>query len=89
VPAPTVAGLRADPFYVQLMATQSGHQSSPAALAAAAINARKLDVGWVLLWNWLNGQSPMVSRYVRETGFRLVTTADGVDVYRAAWDLGQ
>jgi hypothetical protein len=89
VPAPTVAGLRADPFYVQLTATQSGHQSSPAELAAAAINARKLDVGWVLLWNWLNGQSPMVSRYVRETGFRLVTTADGVDVYRAAWDSGQ
>jgi hypothetical protein len=86
VPAPTVAGLRADPFFVRLRAAQRGDQSDPAQLADAMINARKLDIGWVLLWNWLDGQSPTIIGYVRATGFRLVKIADGVDVYRAVWD---
>ncbi|HTX45532.1 MAG TPA: hypothetical protein VMD48_04595 [Solirubrobacteraceae bacterium] len=86
VPAPTTTGLRADAFYVRLRAAQRGHQSNPAQLAAAMINARNLDIGWVVLWNWRYGQTSTVIGYVRATGFRLLRTADGIDLYRAAWN---
>jgi hypothetical protein len=82
VPAPTVAGLSKDAFYVRLVATQQGNRSTPAELAAAWRDARHLDIGWVLLWRWNDGQSPAIMRYLSETGFRLDYTADGVKVYR-------
>ena len=79
----TLAGLNKDPFYTRLLATQAGYPSTPAQLIAARDNARRLDIGWVLLWSWLSGHSPAIRRYVRETGFRLDYSANGVQVYRA------
>jgi len=83
VPAPTLAGLEKDAFYVRLMAAQRGYLSTPTELAVARQNARRLNIGWVLLWRWPGGHSATVTRYVRATGFRLDYSADGVWVYRA------
>jgi hypothetical protein len=82
VPEPTVAGLNRHAFYVRLIATQSGSQNTPAELAAARLDARRMDVGWVLVWNWPGVQRPAVIRYLLQTGFRFAYTADGVQVYR-------
>ena len=82
VPEPTVAGLNRHAFYVQLIATQWGSQNTPAELAAARLDARRMDVGWVLVWNWPGVQRPAVIRYLLQTGFRFADTADGVQVYR-------
>ena len=82
VPEPTVAGLNRHTFYVRLIATQWGSQNTPAELAAARLDARRMDVGWVLVWNWPGVQRPAVIRYLLQTGFRFAYTADGVQVYR-------
>jgi ribose 1,5-bisphosphokinase PhnN len=54
--------------------------ASRAMLAAARRDARKLGVGWVLVWT----KNPVVVRYLADTGFRLDYQADGVAVYRPA-----
>ena len=72
-------------FYARLIAPQWwGNQNTPAELAAARLDARRMDVGWVLVWNWPGIQRPAVIRYLRETGFRFAYAADGVQVYRPA-----
>ena len=81
IPSPTVAGMRKHPFFARLVATQVGEHSTPAQLAAARLDARNLRIGWVLVWD-LRSQSPALLSYVRESGFRLDYTADGVEVYR-------
>ena len=81
VPAPTVAATRKHAFFAQLVAVQQGKQITPAQLAAARLDARHLRIGWVLVWRW-NGRTRTAIRYLRETGFRLGYTADGVKVYR-------
>ena len=83
VPEPTVTGLSKHAFYAQLIAAQDGYQRTPAELAAARLDARRIDVGWVLLWiNWPRASRPAVVRYLGETGFRLAYTAQGVSVFR-------
>ena len=83
VPEPTVTALNKHAFYVRLIATQWwGNQNTPAELAAARLDARRMDVGWVVVWNWPGIKRPAVIQYLRETGFRLAYTADGVQVYR-------
>ena len=85
VPEPTVTALNKHAFYVRLTATQGwGDQNTPAELAAARLDARRMDVGWVLVWNWPGIQRPAVIQYLRETGFRFAYAADGVQVYRPA-----
>jgi hypothetical protein len=83
VPTPTVAGVTKHAFYARLMATQGGNQNTPAQLAAARLDARHMDVGWVLVWG-TGGGTPAVIQYLRETGFRFDYRADGVSVYRPA-----
>jgi 4-amino-4-deoxy-L-arabinose transferase-like glycosyltransferase len=84
VPAATLAGIRAEPFYAGLLTVQGETQQLAAApltaaqLQAARLNARAMDVGWVLVWR----QSPAVLSYLRGTGFRFSYQADGVRVYR-------
>ena len=84
VPAATLAGIRAEPFYAGLLSVQGGAPPLPAAalpaaqLQAARLNARRMNVGWVLVWQ----QSPAVLSYLRGTGFRFSYQADGVRVYR-------
>ena len=86
VPLPTISGMQRHPFYARLVAVQRQQRSTPAELAAARADARRMDVGWVLVWRWPASRSPApaVLSYLRATGFRPAYTADGVQVYRAA-----
>ncbi len=81
IPASTLTGIQHDPFYAVLLNAQGGHHRTTAAqFAAAAGNARRMNVGWVLVWQ----QSKPVLRALRLTGFRFAYQADGVRVYRPA-----
>jgi hypothetical protein len=84
VPLPTINGMGRHPFYARLVAVQRRQRSTPAELAAARADARRMDVGWVLVWRWPASRSPApaVLSYLRATGFRPAYTADGVQVYR-------
>lgn len=79
VPAPTRAAISAHPFYRGLVAAQRRHRNSAETLAAARRDARRLDIGWVLVWRTSN---PVVIRYLTATGFRFDYRADRVSVYR-------
>ena len=84
IPAPTLAAIRKNAFYLGLLKLEDAQNaSSPALLSAARLNARRLHIGWVLVWS----QSPAVSSYLARTGFRLDYQADGVLVYRPAADM--
>ena len=80
VPRPTTAGIKRHPFYRRLVDTQAGSRNSAAELAAARADARRLGIGWVVVWQ----QTAPIIRYLTETGFRLDYRADGVWVYRPA-----
>jgi len=84
IPAPTLAMIRKNAFYLGLLRLEDAQNvSSPALLNAARLNARRLHIGWVLVWS----QSPAVSSYLARTGFRFDYQADGVLVYRPAADM--
>ena len=93
LPAPTLAGIRRHAFYDGLLTAEGQPRSSltgtgayPALLAAARLDARRMDVGWVLIWPCSDRQCPTsnIIRYLQRTGFRLDYKADGVLVYRPA-----
>jgi hypothetical protein len=100
VPPQTIAGIKSHPFYSGLVAAQDGKTITPAHLAAARLDLRKLDVGWVLVWppHWPVAQTPAtkppalsyrpILRYLAETGFVLDYRADGLMVYRPARGAG-
>ena len=90
LPEPTLAAIRRHPFYAGLLTAQgqplavaeslTGTGSDTALIAAARLDARRMDIGWVIVWH----RNPDVLRYLARTGFRLGYTADGVQVYRPA-----
>ncbi len=81
IPASTLAGVEHNPFYAALLNAQGGHHRTTAAqFTAAAASARRMNVGWVLVWQ----QAKPVLRVLRLTGFRFAYQADGVRVYRPA-----
>ena len=83
IPAPALAAIRKNAFYVGLLRLEDGENAdTPAQLTAARLNARRLHVGWVLVWS----QDPAVQSYLARTGFRFDYKADGVLVYRPATD---
>jgi len=57
---------------------ETGTSSYRSLLAAARLDARRMNVGWVLVWH----RMPVVVSYLRATGFRFDYRADGVTVYR-------
>jgi hypothetical protein len=85
VPAATISGIKQHPFY-RLLVRSSNYiagtpvvlKASPAELAAARQDARRMDVGWVLVWT----KNPLIVRYLVATGFRLDYRAEGAAVYR-------
>ena len=90
VPPQTVAKIKAHPFYAALEQVQhgiplaplknaAGNQVTAAQVAAARADARKLGVGWVLVWTT---QNPVIKPFLAATGFRFSYQADGVSVYR-------
>jgi len=82
VPPPTAAAITRHAFFRQLMAAQHGRRSAPVQQAAARLDARGMDIAWVIAWRQ---PRPAVSRYLAATGFRFRYRADGVSVYRSAW----
>jgi hypothetical protein len=85
VPLPTIDGISRHLFYARLVAAQRQQPSTPAELAAARADARRMGIGWVLVWPWPAdlSPSPTVLSYLRAAGFRPAYTAEGVRVYRA------
>jgi hypothetical protein len=53
---------------------------SAADIAAGRRDARRLDIGWVVVWY----SNPAIVQYLHQTGFRFAYRADGVSVYRPA-----
>jgi hypothetical protein len=83
VPTPTVAALGKHAFYTGLMTIQEWKGNTTAEVAAARLDARRMNVGWVLVWS-TGGRTPALIQFLRETGFRFAYAADGVRVYRPA-----
>jgi hypothetical protein len=88
VPSATLRGIKKHPFYTLLVSSSnyiSGQpvvlKASPARLAAAQRDARRMGIGWVLVWSG----NPLEARYLTATGFRLAYRADGAAVYRPTW----
>jgi hypothetical protein len=91
VPSNTIRAIKRHPFYTQLAKAQSGiplaparnarrRQVTPQQLAAARADARRLGIGWALVWT--RHASPPVDRYLTATGFRLVRRMAGLIVFR-------
>ena len=90
LPEPTLTAIRRHPFYAGLLTAQgqplaaaesfTGTASDTALIAAARLDARRMDIGWVIVWH----RNPDVLRYLARTGFRLDYTAGGVQVSRPA-----
>jgi hypothetical protein len=87
VPAATIGGIKKHVFYRLLVSSSNYIDGSPvvlkasaAELAAARRDARRMHIGWVLVWT----PNPLIARYLVATGFRLDYRADGAAVYRPA-----
>ncbi len=90
LPEPTLLAVRRNAFYAGLLSAQgqprslaesvSGYHSYPALLAAARADVRRMDIGWVIVWQ----RSPDVVAYLVNAGFRFDYYADGAWVYRPA-----
>ena len=81
VPAPTRAGIARHPFYALLVAAQHGRAIPPGRMAAARQDARRMNIGWVLVWS---GTPQRVVGYLKAAGFVFDYRADRVSVYRPA-----
>jgi hypothetical protein len=90
LPGPALLAIRRNAFYAGLLSAQgqplslaesvTGERSYPALIAAARADVRRMDIGWVIVWQ----RTPEVLAYLAGTGFRFAYTADGAWVYRAA-----
>ncbi|HEY5354604.1 MAG TPA: hypothetical protein VIK57_19315 [Streptosporangiaceae bacterium] len=84
IPSGTLKGIEASAFYAALLDAQGGkHRISRAQFHEAKVSARKMNIGWVLVWR----EEPHLLRLLRLTGFRRDYQADGVQVYRPARDM--
>ncbi len=89
IPEQTLRDITAHPFYRDLLALQrhehpiraalAGRHKYQGMLAAARLDARKMDVGWIIVWHPV----ARVAQYLTRTGFRFDYRADGIPVYRA------
>jgi hypothetical protein len=87
VPANTVRAIEKHPFYVRLAAAQNGHLSTRAELQSALRDARRMHIGWALIWpqHPARVRTRIVLLYLQALGFRFDYQADGVFVYRPDW----
>jgi hypothetical protein len=83
VPPATVAAWQAHPFYADLLQLEQGGggPASAAGIGTAAADARRVNAGWVLVWERV---TPALGHFLTQTGFRFDYQADGVSVYRPA-----
>jgi hypothetical protein len=83
IPGPALAAIRKNAFYAGLLGVQDRMGGSdPALIAAARQNARRINIGWVIVWH----QTPNIRSYLARTGFRFAYQADGALIYRPAAD---
>jgi hypothetical protein len=84
VPVPTISGIQAHPFYADMLNVWSDpdQRMTPAQLAAAAADARRMDIGWVVVWP--THVTNAIARYLDGTGFRLAYRVHRIKVYRPA-----
>ena len=92
LPESEEAAIRRHPFYAYLLDAQQtpaslyGELFTPrnredsARLNAARLDARRMDVGWAIVWS----STPVILHYLMSTGFRFDYRADGAAVYRLA-----
>jgi hypothetical protein len=82
VPAPTIRGLNRHPFYTGLVALYHapGKPMPAAFLHAAALDARRMRVGWVIAWP--THESHALQHYLTGTGFRVGYRVGSTTVYR-------
>jgi hypothetical protein len=90
LPEPALLTVRRNAFYAGLLSAQgqsralaetiTGERSYPALLAAARADVRRMNIGWVIVWQ----RSPDVLAYLAKTGFHFAYAADGAWVYRPA-----
>ncbi len=85
LPVPTLTAIRKNAFYMGLLKVTRQPDSFPVPITAASANARRLNIGWVIVWQ----QTPAVRSYLAGTGFRLDYQADGAYVYRPAADMAR
>ena len=90
LPESTLAAVKRHPFYADLLNAQrephafylsvlTGPDAS-ARLGAARLDARRIDVGWAIVWS----PAPVVLHYLQAVGLRFDYRADGASVYRLA-----
>jgi len=91
LPESVLAAVRRHPFYAGLLTAQQEpatlHPGPPAArtadsprLAAARLDARRIHVGWVIVWS----PTPAILDYLQAVGLRFDYQAYGALVYRMA-----
>jgi 4-amino-4-deoxy-L-arabinose transferase-like glycosyltransferase len=91
LPESELAAVRRHPFYADLLDAQekpatlydelfTARGSAAARLAAAKRDARRMDVGWAIVWS----STPVILHYLTAVGFRFDYRADGAAVYRMA-----
>jgi hypothetical protein len=88
IPSATLHQIKQHIFYTLLVSSSNYIEGEPvvlhatrAQLAAARQDARRMDVGWVLVWS----NNPLTARYLTAAGFRFAYRADGAAVYRPTW----
>jgi hypothetical protein len=99
LPESELAAVKRHPFYADLLEAQEApsalytslftdRSGDPARLAAARLDARRMNLGWAIAWS----STPVIVHYLTAVGFRFDYRADGATVYRmpaaAAHDAG-
>jgi hypothetical protein len=79
IPATTLTGIEHHAFYAAILNAEGGtHPTTTAERTAARADARRMNIGWILLWQ----PTRHLVYLLRHTGFHLDYRADGVSVYR-------
>jgi hypothetical protein len=85
----TLAAVKRHPFYADLLNAQqepstlytdllAGRKGDSARLKAARLDARRINVGWAIVWT----PAPVILDYLKAVGLRFDYEADGILVYR-------
>jgi hypothetical protein len=89
LPESELAAVRRHPFYADLLTAQQepstlsadllmGGKGDSARLIAARLDARRIDIGWAIVWS----PAPVILDYLKAVGLRFDYRADGALVYR-------
>jgi hypothetical protein len=92
LPESVLAAVKRHPFYADLLDAQRepgvvyrallASKADPAWLQAARLDARRMHIGWAIVWS----QTPVILHYLQAVGFRFAYRADGTPVYRLGGD---